>query len=377
MIYYMTNICQDCINLKNRGAKFSAAGINRSNYILDNINADVEVVSLAIPTNKGVFRAFSETDNRGIFKTTYYFPFSLNFAKLKYISIMIDILIRLFSKVKKNDTILCYNANIMYVIPIMICKLLKGTAIIYEIEELYNKSGLLSGIKSTIMKLTENYMLKFSDGYIYVNNYMLNHINKSKPSILNVGYMSHMDIAEKKITEKNIIVYCGRLDDEGGIELFLKSLQYIKMDIKVIITGDGVLRTKVEDFIKNQNLLDIKYLGFVTDEELILILNSATVCVNPLRLENKFSYYSFPSKVLTYLSYGCNVVTSKSIGIMPLLDKFENIFAYTEDSEIIIAETIKKAIIEAFDRSNNILSINMFFNKQNKELQNFLEEFVQ
>jgi glycosyltransferase involved in cell wall biosynthesis len=371
LIYYLTNICNNKSVEEERNSVFSQAGKNRSEYIMSSLDNEIEVVSLAIPRNKGYFKRkmFKEKDSN----VNYYYPSTLSYFKLQHLFIMIDVLIHLNSNLKKNDIILCYNANIMYVLPIMICKLLKKIKVVYEIEELYSNTNVTTGIRNIVMNITENYMLKYSDAYIIVCEKIKDKIrDENKPILINFGYETKVRNIEKKLSDdENIIIYCGRLDYEGGIEIFLKSLYYIKQNVHVIITGAGPLQEKISDIEIHKNNIKVTYLGFVDDDELNDNLLSAKVCVNPLRLSSAYSNYSFPSKIMMYLSYGCNVVSSQSSGIAPLLDKFENIFVYDEDSSELLAEEIEKALLTPANKKENIDKFSMFFKEQEDELKEF------
>ena len=370
MVFYLTNILSHDIIIDDRNSIFSQAGKNRSEYLLSTINTKTEVVSLGIPRNKGRFKKRKQEVNCNL---SYYYPTSINVFYMKYLSIMLSILGHLIKRINKGDLLICYNANIMYVLPIIICRAIKKFKLVYEIEELYSNTTITKGLKHRIMNFTENYMLKNADSYIIVSEKMKEKISGDKLILLNFGYESKNkgDLMFPTSTN-NIIVYCGRLDNEGGIRLFMDALNYIKTNIKVIITGSGPFAEDIKNTKFNNANVVLQFLGFVNDETLNSVLTIATVCINPMLLSHEFSDYSFPSKVLLYLSYGANVVSSKSNGILPLLNQFINLFVYEEDNAIALAEKIDEAVSTKTNKKLNIEIAKDFLKRQKKELEFFI-----
>jgi len=367
MIYYLTDVKLDCSELKKRNAVFSEAGTKRSLYIIDTFQEVVEVISLAVPTKKGLFRNAIVQDAKG---NSFYYPASLNYFKLKHLTILLSIACRLIRHLKSGDVVVVYNANIMHVLPLLLCKLIKNVRVIYQIEELYSKSSVLKGIRSRIMAWTERTMLRASDAFIIVCDTMKEYISEEKPVLLNFGYFitNKLNHAE---TEEKVVVYSGRLDYEGGIELFIESLEYVDHEVRAIVTGSGPLEDKIRKTIIMNSLVTFEFLSFVDEDLLAAVLNNASVCVNPLRLNAKFARHSFPSKVLAYLSYGNTVVTSRTPGVLPLLDQFDNIYTYSFDCPKEIAKQINIALSQKVNRERNVAKTKMFFEKQTSELIEF------
>ncbi|WP_321301855.1 glycosyltransferase [uncultured Sphaerochaeta sp.] len=357
-----------------RKPRFSQAGVQRSRYLIDYIGDNVEIVSLSIPSKKGVFKSIKVSDN-SIYNNirSYYYPSSVSKFGLKYITILLSVMFYLLKNLKRNDIIICYNANILYILPVMICRIVKRRRIkiIYEIEELYSKSKILTGFKAFLMKLTESYMLRFSDSYIVVNERICDFLPQKKNVLINSGYYINNSVRKIDENNQNIITYCGRLDYEGGIEVLLESLLHLKSRFKLLVTGDGEYRDKVEKFQLIHSSIDIEYLGFVSQSELDSILTKTKVCVNPLRGKCDFSKYSFPSKVLMYLAYGCNVISSESESVRSLVSQFKNLSFYSNDSAIKLAEAIETALSQSIIREENLDLYRKYMKKQGNALYDY------
>ena len=82
--------------------------------------------------------------------------------------------------------------------------------------------------------------------------------------------------------------------------------------------------------------------------------SQATVLVNPRQLSNDFVRYSFPSKLLEYMTTGTPVVTTHLPTIPPDYDPF---LIYTDDDAASIAKTLDRTManddreLEAFGRA--------------------------
>lgn len=361
--------------MANRDSSFSNAGVNRSKHIISTLNDEVEVISLSIPRRFGIFssKKYSNITNLD-FRTIYFYPFCISIPIIKHISILISILMRMIFKVKNGDKIILYNAHIHYVVPLFILRTFKRFDVVYEIEELYHLYDKRRNLKGFVYKIIEKYLLKNANSYILVNEHMTKYIN-NRPYIIDFGYLTEIDT--DSLLDEKIILYSGRLDVAGGIDLFLESTKYfmsILKQYKVIVTGDGPYKEKVLDFIESNKELHIEYLGLVDEEFYKNILSSVSICVNPRKVNEKISLYSFPSKILTYLSTGSKIVTSCNSEIKKLTYLFENLYCYDIDSPRILAETILDATKVCTDKKSNVKKFKNYFIKQKEKLRRFIND---
>lgn len=70
--------------------------------------------------------------------------------------------------------------------------------------------------------------------------------------------------------KKNTFVYIGRLEEDTGIEMYLKTFKMLKekynLDLKIDICGDGSLRKKLENYVETNKINGIFH-GFVNNPE--------------------------------------------------------------------------------------------------------------
>lgn len=308
---------------------------------------------------------------------TYIVPSNLFGVILKGL-ISIYLMLYLAMKLVRRDNFnLIYNllpANILsymflsYIFP----RLLKKT--IFQIEELYSVYDF-SFFKKKLTKIAENIVFYKGLNFIVVNENIKDLIKQKKAkSIVDYGYNSRSSKVIDIITSDSII-YTGRLDYVGGIEILLKALADLPLDIKskVIITGNGGLKKKV---ISCANDVGINYRGYLTDLEYEALLLRAKISINPLRSKCKFSRYSFPSKVLQYLEYGCVVISS---GVaQPELENFfaDELLTYPNDDPTILNHLIKETDKLEFDKRAIIKKYQSFMNMKEKKMRTFFCDFL-
>ncbi len=89
--------------------------------------------------------------------------------------------------------------------------------------------------------------------------------------------------ANKKPKDLNI-VFIGRLEKRKGVKYLLEAFQLFSQDnpdAKLIIAGDGPDREKLEMLADDLKLQNIEFLGFVSDELKLELLQNATIFCSP------------------------------------------------------------------------------------------------
>lgn len=85
--------------------------------------------------------------------------------------------------------------------------------------------------------------------------------------------------------EDKVLLFVGRIFPEKSIETLIKSIPYVKKqnnNFKVLIAGSGVLEENLKKLTKELNLNDkVKFLGRVSDKDLIELYNLADIFVFP------------------------------------------------------------------------------------------------
>ncbi len=168
-------------------------------------------------------------------------------------------------------------------------------------------------IKERLIKRIDrniNALVKEFDCFVFQTKYMAEGFGvENKPyTVMECTYTSppyshkYNDIIQ--VEDKNILFYAGAVRREYGISHLLKAFELIdNSDYELWIAGDGNSSYEVKKYASKDSR--IKYLGFISPQEVELCLKKATVIVSPRTEEgNNFVKYSFPSKAMESLASG-------------------------------------------------------------------------
>ncbi|QCA17943.1 glycosyltransferase [Citrobacter freundii] len=376
-LYYRVN---DYYPVDVEGSSAASSVRHRVDRVCRCLPNNVELTIYSIVKSKNVSIAKREThivSNSGQC-ITFFVASNIVGAILKGL-LSIYLMVYLVSKlVSKENYILIYNllpANILiyiftsYIFP----SILRKT--IFQIEEIYSVYNF-SFLKRLLTLLSERNIFKRGVNFIVVNENVKDLIQRDDVNaIVDYGYNSRNGKAIEPITASNKIIYTGRLDFVGGIEVLLQAVSELPTDIKnkIVVTGSGGLKDLV---VKRAAELGISYEGFLSDSEYESLLINAKISINPLRSKCNFSSYSFPSKVLQYLEYGCVVISS---GIaQPELESYfsDELLTYTNDDPNKLNSLIKETNPQAYDKSTIIKKYHIFMEMKEKKLHSFFSSIL-
>ncbi len=81
------------------------------------------------------------------------------------------------------------------------------------------------------------------------------------------------------------VVYLGRLTRQKRVDLLLRALHAVRLDVPVTIVGDGPARGELEDLTRALHLANVRFRGALPDEEIPAVLGSADAAAFPSRDE--------------------------------------------------------------------------------------------
>ncbi len=214
---------------------------------------------------------------------------------------------------------------------------IKIVTICSEVPELRRWGKSFSGkIKKNILSY---YNSKF-DGYIFFSAAMRDIVKcGNKPYMVLEGIAP--DIRNKPLKGKrNIVMYAGGLARDNNVVLLAKCCQRIPEVDELWICGAGEDAAEIEQLSKQDNR--IKYWGQIDNSRILELEEQAKLLVNLRSPDTLLTRYSFPSKILEYISTGSLVLSSRLVGIPA--EYFEYIMSVksTEPSEVI--ECISKSL---------------------------------
>jgi glycosyltransferase involved in cell wall biosynthesis len=152
------------------------------------------------------------------------------------------------------------------------------------------------------------------------------------------GFSTRFPSVIKTKNSPFVIVYAGLLEEKYGVKTLIKAVLKINDDILLRVMGAGDL----EPYIHSLNSKRIEYIGKVSKEEVFSEYQSADLLVNPRPISDDFVKYSFPSKLIEYLSTGVPVLTTSLPSITDDLKEHMYFCGDKEDDFIYEISRIKK-----------------------------------
>jgi glycosyltransferase involved in cell wall biosynthesis len=109
-----------------------------------------------------------------------------------------------------------------------------------------------------------------------------------------------------------LVGYVGNMSIQDGLDILLDVAQHVKnsgrRDVFFTCVGGGTELTKLKKMVEDRDLQDtVQFTGRVSDEELVEILSTADVCVNPDR-PSEMNDISTMIKIMEYMALGKPIV---------------------------------------------------------------------
>ena len=257
-------------------------------------------------------------------------------------------------------------------------KRIKICLVVPDLPQYMNLSDKVSLTYKFFKKLDIKIFLKNNkmvDSYVILTKEMAPKLEiREKPYCIIEGIYENQNLKkiEKNKNEIKTIVYTGKLNKSFGIIHLINAFKQIKNDnLRLLICGDG---EEKENVIKAAQIdTRIIYKGQVSSEiarEYILL---GDLLVNPRQNNSEYTKYSFPSKIIDYLSTGNPVVAYKLDGMPEIYKEF---IYFVSDNSI---ETLKNTIIstlnidfkeheERYKKALNYLENNLLKSKVAKKI---------
>ena len=374
-IHYVGSVANQDIIKERKPFQGTNAGGKRTFFIAESLQRTINIITQGDGQKFGIFNAKKLQLTHII---SAYFPplinfnfFNINISKLFY---SLYLLIYLMQKVKKNDWVILYNCNTFHVLPVVLAKFFKKYKYILHIEELYCYE------RKFIRERMQNFAAKYSTACFAVNTIIIKHIHYKKPYLITKGYSTFRDEYLNFYSNNHdipTIFYAGRIENVGGVEFILDAIPYINKKCRLIITGSGSLEEKFKQYQSTNPLVEYEYKGLLKEEDFYCHLINAKIGLNPIRISNIFSQWSFPSKILQYLEFGC-IVVSTNIPAVKELTQFDSLFKiYNHDSAIELANAINEALNTSINKTEVIQMLKQHFQDEKNNIYTFFNKLNQ
>jgi glycosyltransferase involved in cell wall biosynthesis len=183
----------------------------------------------------------------------------------------------------------------------------------------YGKRGALYRILMALERLT----YRFSNVVLTTNmSYKDLAVNRGRVASENVFVVRNGPDREtfkpipanpaRKNGRNYLVGYVGNMSTQDGLDILLDVAKHIKdsgrRDVFFTCVGGGTELTRLKKMAEDKDLLDtVQFTGRVSDEELLEILSTADVCVNPDR-PSEMNDISTMIKIMEYMALGKPIV---------------------------------------------------------------------
>lgn len=118
--------------------------------------------------------------------------------------------------------------------------------------------------------------------------------------------------AESKPDNQRTILYIGRLEKRKAVKKLLEAFGVLHASHKnyhLVIAGDGPARDKLKEYVREQKIGNVKFLGFVDEAKKIKLFHEADVFCSPAMYGESFGIV-----LLEAMASGCAVVCGNNSG---------------------------------------------------------------
>lgn len=143
------------------------------------------------------------------------------------------------------------------------------------------------------------------------------------------------------------ILFTGRLIERKGVEYLIRAMPRVLQQrrVELVITGDGDQRPKLEALVDSLGLREVvKFLGFVSSEQLAAEYAKCDVWVNPAIIDRRGDTEGLGVGAIEAYAYGKPVIASNVGGIPDAVVHEETGLLVPEKNEASLADAILRCV---------------------------------
>lgn len=176
------------------------------------------------------------------------------------------------------------------------------------------------------------YIARGSDHIICESNYVKARLDEllgydSKASVSCMGVNFAQFDKDDSGSEKNEILFVGRLVEKKGVEYLLKAIPAVREripDIRLNIVGSGILETDLKELARSLNLDYVSFLGPQPHDRIADLQKTARVITVPSIVDSKGETEGMPTVLLEAMAAGKRVVACEVNGTPDVVKHGEN-----------------------------------------------------
>lgn len=210
----------------------------------------------------------------------------------------------------KDTIVLMYAVNPIAIIPLLRLKKKYHLTLVTICPELPQFRRYRKSVKNDFKRKVFDYFNRRFDKFIVFAEAMQDYLPKGKPCMLLEGFAPET-VQKPQVREKNIAMYAGGLAEDNGIRMMIEAAHKSELIDELWICGVG----DCLEYVKSATDNKVKYLGRLTNSEVLSYEKQAKILLNVRNPQNDLTKFSFPSKVLEYMTAGGIVISSELRGI--------------------------------------------------------------
>lgn len=287
----------------------------------------------------------------------------------------------LWKHIQKGDTLIAYHA-MSYITILKLLKRIKKFKLVLEAEEIYADVN-----DNARQRKKENSLFACADAYIFPTELLNEQLNsENKPCVISYGTyqveperMSKVDYRTNAewSKEKIHVVYAGTFDlRKGGAMAAAKAAEFLNDRYHVHLLGFGgeedikAVQKEMSDASMKSGCT-VTYDGLLRGEEYIRFLQACDIGLSTHNPEGKFNDTSFPSKILSYMANGLQVVSAH----IPVVERSAiggEMYFYHSQAPKQIANAIK--IVDLSDATDSREVVSKLDQRFTREIKDLLEK---
>jgi glycosyltransferase involved in cell wall biosynthesis len=321
----------------------------------------------------------------------HYIPF-INFIIIKQLSITLYLFYFsikwYFQNIGNEKKIIVFSfLYLPFLIAIAPLRLLKNIYITsfvpdmpeYEFSYSKTKFSLKKGLVPLYIYIS-NKIVGVNDYFVYITKYMKDIFGEKPYQVIEGFTDAEITIRENEyILEKKGIMYAGALFEKFGLKILLDAFIEIEGDFELWLFGTGDMEKEIQLYSLKDTR--VRYFGNRPNGEILEFEKKAKLLVNPRFSDNEFTKYSFPSKLMEYMSSGTPVLTTKLPGIPD--DYHDKMYYIGEETTLGLKESMLRCLSKpqkeldlfganakayVLDRKNNYIQINVLIKAMDEQL---------
>lgn len=223
--------------------------------------------------------------------------------------------------------------------------------------------------KNSYQMLLYNKIIKLSSGYVFVIDNMNKVINtKNKPYILMEGQMDTFNKPEDYRLRNNIVLFGGTMSLINGTVELIRAFKLLNdLPYELHLYGQFENEAKSVILTEVENSSNVSYKGIVTYEKMLYLQRNSYMLVSPRLTSHEYTSYSFPIKMLEYLSSGTAVLSTK----LPCLsnDYLQCLFLFEDETVESFSRDLRKLLTSDTKIIEQMGQKAYSFIKQHKSIQ--------